>query len=154
VRRASPLIVGLSNDANFIASDIPAVLAHTRRFLQLEDGEMARLTQSGVELFDAAGRLTEKKSTTGWKDVYTYDDLGRLVKSESGYEDEPAWVETYTYDDKGNITKIVAQSEDYNEGNPITYEIEYKQVFVSENRAKALNAQKDYISGKLMTLAW
>lgn len=61
VRRASPLIVGLSSDANFIASDIPAVLAHTRRFLQLEDGEMARLTQSGVELFDAAGRLTEKQ---------------------------------------------------------------------------------------------
>ncbi|MBR7092949.1 MAG: glutamine--fructose-6-phosphate transaminase (isomerizing) [Clostridia bacterium] len=61
VRRASPLIVGLSQDANFIASDIPAVLSHTRRFLQLEDGEMARLTSGGVELFDADGRLVEKQ---------------------------------------------------------------------------------------------
>ena len=43
VRNASPLIVGLSDEGNFIASDIPAVLAHTRRILQLADHAMVRL---------------------------------------------------------------------------------------------------------------
>ena len=104
--------------------------------------------------YDAAGRLIEEKSSTGWKAVYTYDEVGKLVKLESGYEGEAAWVETYTYDDNGNIIKVTSQSEEYNGGKPIAYEIEYKQIFVTESRAKALNAQKDYVFSKLMTLTW
>src|SRR5690606_12070193 len=41
VRLASPLIVGVGDGENFIASDIPAILEHTRDFYVLEDGEMA-----------------------------------------------------------------------------------------------------------------
>ena len=61
VRNASPLIVGLSEDGNYIASDIPAVLAHTRRILQLADHEVVRLTRDKVEVFDQAGRPVAKK---------------------------------------------------------------------------------------------
>lgn len=51
VRKASPLIVGLGEDANFIASDIPAVLAHTRDIYHLEDGEIVLLKKDGVRVF-------------------------------------------------------------------------------------------------------
>ena len=61
VRRSSPLIIGLSEEGNFIASDIPAVLAHTRRILQLADNEVVCLTRDGVKVTDASGQPVEKK---------------------------------------------------------------------------------------------
>ena len=60
VRRSSPLVIGLAKDGNFIASDVPAVLAHTRRFLQLADGEAAVLRRDGVTVFDGAGHPVQK----------------------------------------------------------------------------------------------
>lgn len=52
VRQASPLIVGVGEDENFISSDIPALLEHTRDMLILEDGEIAVLKREGVSLLD------------------------------------------------------------------------------------------------------
>lgn len=60
VRKQSPLIIGLGQDENFIASDIPAILEYTRNVYILEDGEMAVLTQDSVKTFDLAGNPTEK----------------------------------------------------------------------------------------------
>ncbi len=53
VRHASPLIVGLSGSGNFVASDIPAILAHTRKIYHLGEGEMVELTGSGVRVFNS-----------------------------------------------------------------------------------------------------
>ena len=52
VRKDSPLIVGLSEGGSFIASDVTAILAHTRRIVRLKDGETAVLTREGAEFFD------------------------------------------------------------------------------------------------------
>ena len=60
VRRSSPLIVGLSEEGNFIASDIPAILTHTRRVVQLGDGEFALLRRAGATFLDESGQPTEK----------------------------------------------------------------------------------------------
>jgi glucosamine--fructose-6-phosphate aminotransferase (isomerizing) len=49
-RKESPLIVGLGEGESFIASDVPALLAYTRRVVFLEDGEMAVLSPEGVRL--------------------------------------------------------------------------------------------------------
>lgn len=51
VRNASPLIIGLSDKGNFIASDIPAILSHTRRIYRLEDDEIAVLRKDSVDIF-------------------------------------------------------------------------------------------------------
>src|SRR5438105_700697 len=54
-KNASPLVVGLGEDCNFIASDVPAILAHTRDVIYLEEGDFAVITKTGVELTDKAG---------------------------------------------------------------------------------------------------
>jgi len=61
VRKDSPLIIGLGEDENFIASDIPAILNHTREVAVLEDGEMAALTKEKVIYFNAKHEEIQKK---------------------------------------------------------------------------------------------
>ncbi len=54
-RKDSPLVVGLSDHAQYIASDIPALIAHTRQVELLEDKEVAVLRADSVTVFDAYG---------------------------------------------------------------------------------------------------
>lgn len=63
VRKDSPLIVGIGEGETFIASDIPAIIAHTRDVYLLEDKEFVEITKNGVKLLNADG--TEIK-----KDIY------------------------------------------------------------------------------------
>lgn len=60
VRYASPLIIGIGEGENFIGSDIPAILEHTRNVYILEDGEMAVLTRNRVEVMTVDGRHVAK----------------------------------------------------------------------------------------------
>lgn len=59
-RQASPLVVGLGADGNFVASDIPALLPYTREMYLLEDGELAILSAEGVQV-KAQGKQIEKE---------------------------------------------------------------------------------------------
>jgi glucosamine--fructose-6-phosphate aminotransferase (isomerizing) len=55
-KNASPLVVGLGEHCNFVASDVPAILAHTRDVIYLEEGDFAVITKGSVELTDKAGQ--------------------------------------------------------------------------------------------------
>jgi len=61
VRYASPLIIGVGEGEKYIASDIPAILEHTRDIYILNDGEMAVLTRDGVELLTIEGNFISKE---------------------------------------------------------------------------------------------
>ncbi len=64
VRVGSPLIIGVGKGENFIASDVPAILEHTRRVIYLKDGQIARITKDKVELFDFKGKPAKVKIDT------------------------------------------------------------------------------------------
>ncbi len=60
-RIASPLVIGLGNGENYVASDVQALLPVTRRFQFLEEGDLAEIRRDGVSIFDADGRTVERK---------------------------------------------------------------------------------------------
>jgi len=63
-KNASPLVVGYGEGESFLASDVPAILEHTRRVNYLEEGELAVLTARGITIEDRAGRPVERRPRT------------------------------------------------------------------------------------------
>lgn len=61
VRKDSPLIVGVGENEGFIASDIPAVLNHTRDVYLLEDNEYVVITRTGIEILTAKKEKIDKQ---------------------------------------------------------------------------------------------
>ena len=61
VKKDSPLIIGLGQNENMIASDIPAILKHTRNIYLLNDGEVAVLQRDSVKVYDELGNPVKKE---------------------------------------------------------------------------------------------
>jgi glucosamine--fructose-6-phosphate aminotransferase (isomerizing) len=69
-KNSSPLILGKGDEAGFVASDIPALLPHTRRVMFLEDGDIARVTGDGMEVWDSEGAEARREiQTVTWSPV-------------------------------------------------------------------------------------
>ncbi|MEG4285158.1 glutamine--fructose-6-phosphate transaminase (isomerizing) [Microcoleus sp. A006_D1] len=69
-RQQAPLVIGFGAGEFFCASDTPALISQTRAVLSLENGELARLTPMGVEVYSFAGeRLKKTPRLLGWSPV-------------------------------------------------------------------------------------
>ncbi|MBU0535508.1 MAG: glutamine--fructose-6-phosphate transaminase (isomerizing) [Nanoarchaeota archaeon] len=63
-RNGSPIVIGLGEKENLVASDVSALVEHTKRVIYLDDLEMAVLKQDSVEIFDKDGKKIEKNIVT------------------------------------------------------------------------------------------
>ena len=69
-RNASPLVLGLGTDENFAASDVPAIMRHTRDVIFLEDGDTAILERGGVQVFNGDNeRVARPVKHVAWDPV-------------------------------------------------------------------------------------
>ena len=66
-RKESPLILGVGDNENFIASDIPALLKYTNRVIYLDEGELCVITKKSIHVFDE-----NKKEVTKKEDIITW----------------------------------------------------------------------------------
>jgi glucosamine--fructose-6-phosphate aminotransferase (isomerizing) len=94
-KTATPLVLGLGKDENFVASDIPAILEHTRSTLVMEDGELAELTASGIRLMNFDGTPVHREAR--------HIEWDAIAATKGGYphylrkeisEQPQAWIDT------------------------------------------------------------
>jgi len=75
-KTSSPLVIGVGEGENFLASDVPALLSHTREVLYLNDGELAVLDDQSVQLMDFDGNPIERATQHINWDVATAQKSG------------------------------------------------------------------------------
>ena len=61
LRKTSPLIIAKGNNENYIASDVPAILKYTNKYILLDDFEIAKITSNNVEVYDNNLKLINKE---------------------------------------------------------------------------------------------
>ncbi|MEN9519138.1 MAG: hypothetical protein RLZZ381_1726 [Cyanobacteriota bacterium] len=93
-RQQAPLVLGFGQGEFFCASDMTAILPHTRTILNLENGEIARLTPLGVEIYDFKGtRMSRFPRTLDWNPIQVEKQGFRHYMLKEIYE-QPAVVRT------------------------------------------------------------
>ncbi len=94
-KTATPLVLGLGEGENFIASDIPAILEHTRSTMVLEDGELAEVTAAGVRLmkFDATPVARQPRRIEWDAVAATKGGFKHYLRKEIA-EQPQAWIDT------------------------------------------------------------
>ena len=143
-RAGSPLVVGIAETGNYIASDVFALLPVTQRFIFLEEGDIAEVRRDGVTVFDSCGNVVERPiqkshlaASTADKGPYPHYMLkeiyeqpaviaetlegrihkGRLLEESFGHEAK-------TLLDKTDVVHIIACGTSYHAGLVAKYWLE------------------------------
>ncbi|NPB06331.1 MAG: glutamine--fructose-6-phosphate transaminase (isomerizing) [Aquificae bacterium] len=95
-KKGSPLIVGVGEGENFLASDIPAILPYTKNVIVLDDGEVADLTPESVNVYSFSGEpVTKEVLVTPWDLVSAEKGGFKHFMLKEIHEQPKAVVDTY-----------------------------------------------------------
>jgi glucosamine--fructose-6-phosphate aminotransferase (isomerizing) len=68
-KNSTPIILGLGDGENFVASDIPAILPHTRRIIVLEDGDLAEVSADGIKIENRGTPVSRPEERVSWDPI-------------------------------------------------------------------------------------
>ena len=105
VRNASPLIIGVGDNENFIASDVPAILKYTNKYITLDDLEFAKITNDKIECFDKNNKVIKKDIKTFSGDAMDIEKNGYEHFMLKEIHEEPSVIKK-TFDKYINDDKI------------------------------------------------
>ena len=132
-RRASPLVIGLGDGENFVASDMTPILEHTERAVFLEDGDVVSITSTTVDIFSDGERVSRPVELIDWSvDDVKKGGFAHYMLKEI-YEQPQAFYNTIRsmnpgnlpqYSDRPDSITIIACGSSYNAGLIFKYLIE------------------------------
>lgn len=105
VRNASPLIIGVGDNENFIASDVPAILKYTNKYITLDDLEFAKITNDKIECYDKNNKVIKKDIKTFSGDAMDIEKNGYEHFMLKEIHEEPSVIKK-TFDKYINDDKI------------------------------------------------
>ena len=118
VKKGSPLIIGLGENENYIASDVPAIIKYTNKYTVLDDGDFVKLNANEIKYFSAVGKEKELETKTfdkelgnNEKGIYEHFMLKEI------YEQPDVFVRTvnpYMENDFDSLTKNMPDFSNYN----------------------------------------
>lgn len=76
IRKDSPLIIALGEDENYIASDVPAIIKYTNKYIELNSGEFAKINSNNIQCFNQNGTEIEKEIQKFPMEEYDVDKHG------------------------------------------------------------------------------
>ncbi|MBQ3546079.1 MAG: glutamine--fructose-6-phosphate transaminase (isomerizing) [Lachnospiraceae bacterium] len=125
VRKESPLIIGLGENENFIASDVTPILKHTRKYYLLEHDEIAIINQTGVKVCTTEGEEIEKEEHIADWDIDAAEKGGYEHFMLKEINEQPTAIRT-------TISPRIQNDLPYLEESGLTFEMlkNYKRLFV------------------------
>lgn len=118
IRKDSPLIIGVSLDGNFIASDVPAILEYTNMYYLILNDEFAEISQDDIVIYDREGQVSTKNMLTfegspeaAMKNGYEHFMLKEIYEQPKVVMDT---IKEYIYDVK-SLNEKMAGLEKYDE---------------------------------------
>lgn len=76
IKKGSPLIIGVGKDENYIASDVPAIIEYTKKYITLNDGEFAKINANSIEVYNNEGKMLNKDIKEFEGDANSIDKCG------------------------------------------------------------------------------
>ncbi|MGV8073649.1 MAG: glutamine--fructose-6-phosphate transaminase (isomerizing) [Syntrophobacteraceae bacterium] len=117
-RKESPLILGLTEDAYFLASDVPAILPYTRRVIYIEDGDIITLTNKGYTIESMGGQKMERvEHSINWNPIMAEKAGYKHFMLKEIHEQPQAIIDTFRGALELNSQKVFLPDLDLSEDN-------------------------------------